>query len=90
MTIICSDCKARCFPSDPTVPTFVRLGEYLKPICYYCPEWDPETEQETPKTQEIIHRFSNMGIKEYALLKDTVGKVAMLINRVYGNKTTYD
>jgi len=52
----CEECIERLKPSDPREPFYIkasrfRAGHYLKPICYYCSNYDPST-QKPPEVKE--------------------------------------
>ncbi len=83
----CNDC-IRTAVEDPRLPT----GRYGHSNCdYFCDKSDYQREHEKPhdevQQREVIHRTSNMGPKEFALLQDTAGKVAGLMKTVYKPRT---
>jgi len=76
MMITCKQCIEDLRPDDPRI----RSGRYRMCGCDYCnkPSYFRELElstEEVARPQEIIHRHSNMGAKEFDLLQQTAMKV---------------
>jgi len=78
--ITCRECIENLKPSDPRV----KAGRYKMRGCDYCPKepYYRELENQESKPQEIIHRYSDMSMKDYDLLTQTALKVDYLEKRL--------
>ena len=77
----CEECTQRMYPDDPRI----RTGRYNLSGCDYCnkPSIYRELElKQPPQEQVIIHRHSNMGKQEFALLQQLRREVTYLQNKV--------
>ena len=77
----CRECLAKLSPENPRQP-FYTHGRYLKPICYYCGNYEPEKEPEQPQQVEHIHFQSSLSRKEHDVLIQTALSVQHLDRRL--------
>ena len=81
----CAECRARLYPSDPSV----RTGLYQRSTCeHYCskPHYYRELEQ-MEHTQVIEHRHSDMSKQDFARLNNLEGQVKYLQGKLTERQT---
>ena len=70
----CTDCKARCFPENPSQP-FYMSGRYLPAICDSC---STREEEPVPQVVEHVVRHSSLSKGEADQIKRMTGELKYL------------